>query len=109
MDPHTNVGSLALAVMDTQSVCACERVSSSPPSVPATGSRPTPGPQIPEQKSYLYMDILVQQQLTYSKSFQKTQATSTLARGSYSQQGTEGVDCKPGKVSNKTTPFHDNK
>lgn len=79
VDPHTNVGSLALAMMGAQSVRTCERVSSSPSSVPATGSRPIPGPQIPEQKCSLYMDIPRQQQPTYSKSLQKTLATSTLA------------------------------
>lgn len=67
MDPHTNMGSLTLAVMGTQ--CVCRGVSSSPSSVLPLA------PGLAE--CYLYMNI--QQQLAYSKSFQKTLVTSMLA------------------------------
>lgn len=69
LDPHTNMGSLTLAVMGTQCVCVGGGVS-------RTHTRSLPlAPGLAE--CYLYMNI--QQQPTYSKSFQKTLVTSMLA------------------------------
>lgn len=68
VDPHTNMGSLTLAVMGTQCVCVGGSLLAHHGSLPLA-------PGLAE--CYLYMNI--QQQPTYSKSFQKALVTSTLA------------------------------
>lgn len=70
VDPHTNMGSLTLAVMDTKCVCGGGQES------PLAHHQALPlAPGLVE--CYLYMKI--QQQQTDSNSFQKTLVTSTLA------------------------------
>lgn len=70
VDPHTNMGSLTLAVMGTKCVCGGGRESP-----PAQHQALPLAPGLAE--CYLYMKI--QQQQTDSNSFQKTLVTSTLA------------------------------